>query len=212
MKYVDLTNPTINEYMLNLTPPRAKVLADMEQYAKENNFPIIGPLVGRFLHQLVHLTKANRIFEMGSGYGYSAIWFSTALKEGGTVECTEMDTANIARGKKYTSEAGVDSHITWHVGDALASMDKATGVYDIILNDVDKEQYPRALEIAWPKLRHGGVMITDNVLWSGRIVEENPPSATTAGILEFNKQVYALPDSFCSLMPLRDGLMLALKV
>lgn len=209
---MDLVNPEINDYMLSLTPMRPKVLADMEQYAKENGFPIIGPIVGRFLHQLVHLTKATRIFEMGSGYGYSAIWFSTALKEGGTIECTEMDAANIARGKKYTAEAEVADHITWHVGDALESMDKATGLYDIILNDVDKQQYPRALEIAWPKLRRGGIMVTDNVLWSGRIVEEMPPSESTAGILEFNRKAYALPDAFCSVMPLRDGLMLAVKI
>lgn len=208
---MELTNPAINDYLHNLTPPRHSVLAEMEQYAKENNFPIIGPLVGRFLHQLVLLTNASRIFEMGSGYGYSAIWFAMALRAGGTVECTEMDTANIERGKKYTAAAGVAGHITWHQGDALDSMDKASGVYDIILNDVDKEQYPRALEIAWPKLRRGGIMVTDNVLWSGRIVEEDPPSKATAGILEFNRRSYAMPGSMCTVMPIRDGLMLAVK-
>lgn len=208
---MELTNPAINDYLHNLTPMRPQVLAEMEEYAKENKFPIIGPLVGRFLYQLALLTNATRIFEMGSGYGYSAVWFSMALKDGGMVECTEMDKANIERGKKYAAAAGVANHITWHQGDALESMRKATGIYDIILNDVDKEQYPRALEIAWSKLRSGGIMITDNVLWSGRIVEENPPSAATAGILEFNKRVYALPDSICTLMPIRDGLMLAVK-
>lgn len=209
---MEMMNPAINDYMFDLTPPRPLVLAEMEQYAKDNKFPIIGPLVGRFLHQLVHLTRATRIFEMGSGYGYSAIWFSSAMKDGGAVECTEMDSANIERGKKHTTAAGVADHITWHQGDALESMQNANGVYDIILNDVDKEQYPRALEIAWPKLRRGGIMITDNVLWSGRVVDQDPPSETTAGILEFNKRVYALPDAVCTLMPLRDGLLLAVKL
>ncbi len=209
---MELMDQAINAYMHDLTPPRSHVLAEMEQYAKENKFPIIGPLVGRFLHQLIHLLDARRVFEMGSGYGYSAIWFSSAMKDGGTVECTEMDIANIERGKKHAAAAGVADHITWHVGDALDSMSRATGLYDIILNDVDKEQYPRALELAWPKLRRGGIMITDNVLWSGRIVSEKPPTEATAGILEFNRRVYALPDAVCSLMPLRDGLMLAVKV
>lgn len=209
---MEIMNPAITDYMHNLTPTRPQVLAEMEQYAKDNKFPIIGPLVGRFLHQLVHLNGARRIFEMGSGYGYSAIWFSSAMQDGGTVECTEMDSANIERGKKHTAAAGVSDHITWHLGDALESMRKSDGEYDIILNDVDKEQYPRALEIAWPKLRRGGIMITDNVLWSGRIVNENPPSASTAGILEFNRRIYALPDAVCTLMPLRDGLMLAVKI
>jgi predicted O-methyltransferase YrrM len=203
--------PELEQYLLSLTPPRSSVLAEMEAYARANKFPIIGPLVGQFLQQLVYLTNARRIFEMGSGYGYSAIWFASAMGSDGTVECTEMDEANIARGQHHAESAAVGHKIRWHRGDALESMARAEGEYDIILNDVDKEQYPRALEIAWPKLRRGGVMITDNVLWSGRVLTENPPSSATAGILEFNRISSALPDALCSLMPLRDGLMVALK-
>ncbi len=206
-----IMRPEINDYMLSITPTRHPVLTEMEDYARANDFPIIGPLVGQFLQQIVALAQAKRIFEMGSGYGYSAIWFALAMPPEGVVECTEMDEANIERGKRHAAAAGVAAKIRWQRGDALESMRRSAGEFDIILNDVDKHQYPEALNIAWPRLRRGGVMITDNVLWSGRIVDENPPSKATAGILEFNRRSYALPDALCSLVPIRDGLMVAVK-
>ncbi len=208
---MDITNPGINDYLFKLTPPRHRVLKQMEKYAATNGFPIIGPLVGRLLQQLVMLTSARRVFEMGSGYGYSAIWMALAMQDGGTIECTESDPVNIALGQERAAAAGVGKRIIWHEGEALDSMKKAKGKYDIILCDVDKQQYPEALKIAWPKLRQGGIMVTDNVLWSGRIVSEKKPQESTAKILEFNKKIYGLKDALCTLLPLRDGLMLALK-
>lgn len=204
-------SPELEFYLASLLPDRDSVLTDMEAYAREQKFPIIGPLVGRFLQQTVHLTSARRVFEMGSGYGYSAVWFATAMKDGGVVECTETDADNISRGKAFAEAAGVGDRIVWHASDALEAMATAVGPFDIILNDVDKHQYPRALELAWPKLRRGGVMITDNVLWSNRVINEKPPTAGTAGILEFNRRSYALPDALSVIIPLRDGLMVSFK-
>jgi len=209
---VDIVDPRLDDYMTKLTPERHPVLQEMEEYAAEHDFPIIGPLVGRFLAQLVHLTGAKRVFEMGSGYGYSAIWFSRAMPDDGVVECTDTDEENMLRARDYTQRAGVAEKIMWYQGDALESMDAVLGPYDIILCDVNKSQYPRALEIAWPKLRQGGIMITDNVLWSGRIVEQEQPDASTSGILDFNRKSYQLSDALCSIMPIRDGLMLAVKM
>ena len=208
---MNITDPAINNYLRKLTPASHPVLADMEQYAAKHGFPIIGPLTARVLQQLVILTEAKRIFEMGSGYGYSAISMALVMRGGGTIECTETDKENIARGRKHAQAARVGRKIIWHEGDALESMRKAKGKYDIIFCDVDKEQYPAALGIAWPKLRKGGVMVTDNALWSARVVTEKPPKPATAGILEFNRVIYAFPDALCTLQPLRDGLMLAVK-
>lgn len=204
-------SPDLEAYLSSLLPDRNSVLADMEAYAREHKFPIIGPLVGRFLQQMVRLTNARRVFEMGSGYGYSAIWFATAMEDGGLVECTETDAANISRGRAFAQAAGFGDRIVWHQSDALEAMGAAKGAYDIILNDVDKHQYPRALELAWPQLRRGGVMITDNVLWSNRVINEKPPTPGTAGILEFNRSSYALPDALSVIIPLRDGLMVSFK-
>jgi caffeoyl-CoA O-methyltransferase len=208
---MNITDPAINRYLRKLTPVSHLVLLEMEQYAAKHGFPIIGPLTGRTLQQLVILTGAKRIFEMGSGYGYSAISMALVMRDGGTIECTETDKENIARGRKHAQTARVGKKIIWHEGDAMESMQKAKGKYDIIFCDVNKEQYPTALAIAWPKLRKGGIMVTDNVLWSGRVVAQKPPEPKTISIRKFNRMVYALPDALCTLQPLRDGLMLAVK-
>jgi caffeoyl-CoA O-methyltransferase len=148
---------------------------------------------------------------MGSGYGYSAIWFALAMPAGGVVHCTENDPANIALGRDFAEQAGVGARIEWHEGDARAQIERVDGAFDIILIDVDKEQYPQALVAAWPKLRPGGVLVTDNTLWSGRVVTEQPPAETTQGVLTFNEQAYGLADALATILPLRDGLLLAVK-
>jgi caffeoyl-CoA O-methyltransferase len=206
-----IIEPVITEYLECLTPERHPVQQEMEKYAGEHNFPIIGPLVGRFLQQLVVLTGARSIFEMGSGYGYSALWMALTLPDDGKIQCTEFDADNIARGKDFLKRAGVDGKVSWLQGDALDHIKKARGPFDIILNDVDKHQYPNSLEIAWPKLRRGGAMITDNSLWSGRVVTEDPPTKSTSGVLRINKNAYALDDGVASIIPLRDGLLLIVK-
>ncbi len=183
----------------------------MEEYAREKQFPIIGPLVSRFLQQLVILTGATRVFEMGSGFGYSALWMSLVLPDGGQIHCTEFDPENIERGRKYHKTAGVANKIIWHQGDARESMREAKGEFDIILNDIDKEQYPQALAIAWPKLRRGGIMVTDNSLWSGAVITEETPRESTAGVLAVNRDTYGLSDAITTILPLRDGLLLAVK-
>ncbi|MCK4857387.1 MAG: O-methyltransferase [candidate division Zixibacteria bacterium] len=208
---MDIVNPAIVEYLVSLTPPRHPVLQEMEEYAREKQFPIIGPLVSRFLQQLVILTGATRVFEMGSGFGYSALWMSLVLPDGGQIHCTEFDPENIERGRKYHKTAGVANKIIWHQGDARESMREAKGEFDIILNDIDKEQYPQALAIAWPKLRRGGIMVTDNSLWSGAVITEETPRESTAGVLAVNRDTYGLSDAITTILPLRDGLLLAVK-
>lgn len=201
----------IADYLECLTPERHPVQQEMEEYAGEHKFPIIGPLVGRFLQQLVVMTGAKTIFEMGSGYGYSALWMALALPNDGKIHCTEFDAENIARGQDFMKRAGVDGKVSWQHGDALDLIKDAKGPFDIILNDVDKHQYPNSLEIAWPKLQRGGAMITDNSLWSGRVVTEDPPTKSTSGVLQINKKAYSLEDGVASIIPLRDGLLLIVK-
>jgi caffeoyl-CoA O-methyltransferase len=207
-----VVDPAIDQYLKSLTPARRGVLTTMEAYAREHEFPIIGPLVGRFLQQLVKLTSARRIFEMGSGFGYSALWMALAMDPDGRIDCTETDAANVERGRRWLKDAGVGDRVAWHHGDALALLREADGPFDLILNDVDKHQYPDGLKLAWPRLRRGGVMVTDNTIWSGRVVTEDPPSESTQGILTFNREAYALPDALATILPLRDGLLVAVKV
>lgn len=207
-----IIDPSIGDYLGALTPARNGTLAAMEAYARESSFPIVGPLVGRFLQQLVRLARAQKIFEMGSGYGYSALWMAMAMDVRGTIECTETDAGNIRRGKAHFQQAGLADRVVWHHGDALEAMRRADGPFDFILNDVDKAQYPEALALAWPKLKSGGVMVTDNALWSGRVVDEPNPSADTQGVIRINQLAYALPDAVTTLIPLRDGLLVSVKL
>ncbi len=208
---MNIVDPEITSYLEELAPARPPALQEMEEYASQHDFPIIGPQVGHFLQQLVVLADARRIFEMGSGYGYSALWMALAMADDGRIECSEFDPDNIARGKKWLAQAGVDTKVSWHDGDARDAIRAAAGPFDIIVNDIDKQWYPEALRLAWPKLRPGGIMVTDNALWSGRVVSESPPQEWTTGVLQVNRDAYGLSDGIASVLPLRDGLLLVVK-
>lgn len=208
---VDILNPEISAYLDKLTPERPPVLQQMESFAAEHKFPIIGPQVGHFLQQLVILTDALQIFEMGSGYGYSALWMALAARPECKIQCCEFAAANIERGRKWLSEAGVGDKVSWHEGDAREAIKAAKGPFDMILNDIDKQWYPEALKLAWPKLRPGGVMVTDNAIWSGRVVSETSPTDSTKGVRQLNLDAYGIGDGVASLLPLRDGLLVIAK-
>jgi len=212
---MNITDSRINAYITNLSlesqlPEFDEVLRDMEAYASQHHFPIIGPQVGRFLRQLAIISGAKNIFEMGSGYGYSAIWFAGGITEGGRIICTEGSEENKKLAQNYLKQVGYDNVVDFKVGDAREIIKNHSGPFDIILNDIDKEQYPEAFDLAIPRLRKGGIFITDNVLWSGRIFDDNPDEATR-GILEFNRKLFESRDIFSSIIPIRDGLGIAVK-
>jgi caffeoyl-CoA O-methyltransferase len=155
--------------------------------------------------------QAKTVFELGSAIGYSSVWWAQAVGEKGKVVYTDGDPKNAERARGYFARSGVSSRITLHTGDALEFLSEQKEQFDIIFNDVDKEDYPRVLRLVSPRLRKGGLFITDNVLWSGRVAEKNPKEAKTKAILEFNRQLYNSPDFFTTLLPIRDGLAVALK-
>ena len=208
---MNITDPKINEYIKNGMTAEDEVLIEMDNYAKENNFPIIGPMCGVLLRQLALAINAKNIFEMGSGYGYSAYWFAGGMPKDGKITCTEGSAKNKELAMGYLKRGGYDSMVDFHVGKAQDIIKKYDGPFDIILNDVDKEQYPECFDLAIPRLRKGGLFITDNVLWSGQIFDENPEE-TTLGVLEFNKKLFGSKDILSSIIPIRDGLGLAVKL
>ncbi|MBI1807184.1 MAG: O-methyltransferase [Ignavibacteria bacterium] len=208
---MDIVNAHIVDYLLNITPGRDEVLEDMEEYALARNFPIIGPLVGRLLYLLTKTTQAHRILELGSGFGYSAYWFAKALDKNGYVICTESDGDNAEHAQTYFHRAKIAPKIRYLVGDALKLIDEVDGQFDIIFNDVDKHQYPKAFRKAVPRLSKGGLLISDNVLWSGKILNHKP-DADTAGILTYNRLIYSSKDLFSTIIPLRDGVSVSIKL
>lgn len=203
---------TVEQYMHNLLPPRSAVLTEMEQQASQRDIPIVGPAVARALYQYAKLIRAKRVFELGSAIGYSTIWWAHAVGEGGEVHYTDGDRNKAAEARKYFEREGVQERITIHVGDALEVLSEQKEEFDIIFNDVDKEDYPRVLHLLPNRIRKGGLFITDNVLWSGRVTQSNPQDASTRAIQDFNRRLYADPGFFTTVLPIRDGVAVAVKL
>ena len=202
----------VEQYLYELLPERDAVLGEMEKYADEHRVPIIGPAVARLLALLAQVSGAKRIFEMGSAIGYSTIWLARAAGPKGKVHYTDGDPANAQRAREYFRKAGVAKRIHVGVGDALELLKKTPGKFDLIFNDVDKHQYPDALKVALPKLKKGGLFITDNTLWSGKAARPAAPDdAATLGVQEFNRLVYASKELYPVLIPLRDGVTVCRK-
>jgi caffeoyl-CoA O-methyltransferase len=208
--YNFVTAGPVDDYLYSMLPKRDAVLAEMEEYATEHDVPIVGPAVARVLQQLALMINARTVFELGSAIGYSTIWWAQAVGEKGRVVYTDGDSKNAQRARGYFDRAGVASRIQLHVGDALEYLSEQKQEFDIIFNDVDKEDYPRVLRLVAPRLRKGGLFITDNVLWSGRVAEKNPDARTKA-ILEFNRLLSTSPDFYTTILPIRDGVAVALK-
>ena len=148
-----ITDPNIEKYMHSLLPPRDEVLAEMESYAAENEIPIIGPAVARFVASLVMMTKAKRIFELGSAIGYSTIWIARAAGTDAEVHYSDGSVKNAERAQGYFERAGVASRIHVHVGDALTALASVPGTFDMIFNDVDKDGYPTVLDAIPDRIR-----------------------------------------------------------
>lgn len=208
-----ITEAGVENYFYSLLPARDPVLAEMEAAARQRDIPIVGPAVGRVLYQYAQLIGARRIFEMGSAIGYSTIWLARAGGPGATVYYSDGDPKNAREAEGYFERAGVRDRIQVLVGDSLQLIQQVEGEFDLIFNDVDKHQYPEVLRLAVPRLRRGGLFITDNVLWSGRVARAvEPGDRNTPAIQEFNRRLYSSPELFVTLLPLRDGLTVCHKV
>jgi len=206
-----ITYDKVDEYMLSILPQRDSVMQEMEAEAAKRDIPIVGPAVGRVLYQYARLINAKKVFELGSAIGYSTLWFARAVGEGGEVFYTDSDPKNADEASGYFRRAGVAERIHIGVGDALEQLALRQREFDIIFNDVDKEYYPRVLDMAANHLRRGGLFITDNVLWSGQVADVNAKDKDTRAIQEFNQRLYAMKDFFTTILPLRDGLAVAVK-
>ena len=202
----------VEQYLYELLPERDGVIREMERYAEEHRVPIIGPAVARLLALFAQVSGAKRIFEMGSAIGYSTIWLARAAGPKGKVYYTDGEPENAKRASEYFRRAGVAKRIKVQVGDARELVKKTPGKFDLIFNDVNKDQYPDALRAALPKLRRGGLFVTDNTLWSGKAARPAAPEdAATLGVQEFNRLVYAAKDLYPVLIPLRDGVTVCRK-
>ena len=203
----------LQAYLDALVPPRPEPLGAMERRAGETDFPIVGPASGQFCYLIARLTGARRIFEMGSGFGYSTAWFARAVREngGGVVHHVVWDAALSEEARSRLGELGLDDLVEFHTAEAVATLRQTPGPFDLIFNDIDKPDYPAALPVIREKLRPGGVLIVDNLLWSGRVLDPGDESESTRAIRELTRRVAEDPSWTASIVPIRDGLLLALR-
>ena len=191
------------------------VLAEMEALAAENDFPIVGRATGRYLELAARMIGARRVMELGSGYGYSAYWFARAVGETGEVVCTDGNPDNAAKAEQYLGKAGLWDRVRYRVGDALTGFAEEQGEFDIVYCDVDKLGYPDCWRAARDRIRVGGLWLCDNVLWSGHVAtgtDRDGLEGFTAAIREHNAMVAEDDRYVGSIIPIRDGVMTALRV
>lgn len=209
----EFTYQSVQDYLTSLVPPREAELQKMEEYADQNDFPIIGPVCGYYCYQLARMINAKSIFELGSGYGYSTAWFARAVKEngGGVVHHTVWDEDLSKRAQGHLSALGSADVVQFHIAEAVETLRQTQGPFDIIFNDIDKEGYPDSLPIIKEKLRHGGILIIDNMLWHGQILDPNNHEKSTEAIRRFTRDITRDLDCIVSLIPARDGMIVGYK-
>lgn len=204
---------SVQDYITSLVPPREPELQKMEEYAKKNDFPIIGPACGYYCYQLARMINARSVFELGSGYGYSTAWFAKAVKEngGGVVHHTVREDDLSKRALAHLSALGSADVVRFHIAEAIETLRQAQGPFDIIFNDIEKESYPDSLPVIQEKLRHGGLLIIDNMFWGGQTLDPNDHERSTEAIRRFTRDITTDLDWIVSLIPARDGMIVAYK-
>ncbi len=203
----------VNNYLDRLVPERSEELRLMEAYAEKTHFPIIGPVCGYLCYQIARMVGAHSVFEMGSGYGYSTAWFARAVMEngGGKVHHVVWDERLSKDARQHLEKLGYASLMEYHVAEAIETLSQMTGPFDLIFNDIDKECYPESLPLIREKLRPGGVLLVDNLLWHGQVLDGGDDDPSTEGVRELTRLLTTDPHWVSSIIPIRDGLLIAYR-
>jgi predicted O-methyltransferase YrrM len=210
---MDLIAANVSAYLESLVPARHPELLAMEADARKQDFPIIGPVVGHLCYQVARMIGARRVFELGSGFGYSTAFFARAVEEngGGVVHHVVWDEALSTRARRHLDAMGHDGVVTYHVGEAIETLRNEAGPFDLVFNDIDKHAYPESLPAIEDKLRQGGVLIVDNMLWSGRILDKRDTTADTEGVRTLTRMLTTSQRWITSVIPIRDGVVIAVR-
>ena len=208
------TNDELETYLNSIVPARAPEVQNMEKFANKTDFPIVGPASGQFCYMIARMIKARRVFELGSGYGYSTSWFARAVTEngGGQVYHVVWSDELSQQARQHLTALGFDGMVTYRVAEAVQTLRETEGPFDLIFNDIEKHGYPESLPVIYEKLRPGGVLIVDNLLWHGQILDSGDHQRDTEAIREFTHLITTSPQWITSLVPIRDGLMVAYKL
>lgn len=206
----------IDDVLSAVAPERSPTQRRMEAHAEERDFPIVGPEVGGLLALLVRAVGARRVFEFGSGFGYSATWFAAGLPPDGEVVLTEVDADELERAKGFLEDAGLADRATFEHGDAFETFERYDGPFDVVLVDCEKHRYPDAVAPITEKLADGGLILADNAL-AARYSPEDIAAGfegtdlgeladDVAGIVEYLERMRDDPAFDTSVIPLGEGI------
>jgi len=206
----------VEQYLAGLNHAGDQLLDDIARGNATRGLPLVDAEVGALLRVLATSIGASRILEIGTAIGYSGIWLAGALPAGGMLVTLELDEGRAREARDNFARAGVSDRVSVVVGDAQLKIAKVSGPFDLIFQDGSKKLYTPLLERLVALLRPGGLLVTDNVLWSGEVVpgfhktpSKNPDE--TRAIIEYNERVAAHPQLLTSVVPLRDGVSISVK-
>jgi predicted O-methyltransferase YrrM len=202
------------EYLNSFIEEEDPLILEMEEFAREKNIPIVLKDASLFINQLIRIKEPKRVLEIGTAIGYTAINIARNLQGEGMVDTIEISEENSERAIRFIERSGVKENIELITGDALNVIPVLRKRYDIIFLDADKHVYREAFDLSIPLLSEGGVIIVDNLLWHGYAASEEVPEKyqkSTKNIREFNKYFMTLKGFTTSIVPIGDGLGIAIK-
>jgi predicted O-methyltransferase YrrM len=201
----------IDNYIDGLANRGDAALMAIEKQGIDEGWPIVGAAEGSLLYILARSVRAKRILELGTAIGYSGTWLARGLADGGELLTVEHNPETAALAQKNFDKTGVASKVRIVVGTADQALRGAKGPFDFIFNDIDKVGYPAVLEPCIERLRPGGLLVTDNVLWHGDVARKDR-SPEVIAIRTYNERLSRDPRMIASLIPLRDGISIASKL
>lgn len=208
-----IVNPDVMNYLLDINPDLPEIFIDIEQLAREEEHPIVSKDAGHFLNLMVKITGAQKILEIGCSIGFSAMWMATALPPDGRLDTLEINKETADKAQKFFVMANVDNKVYIHVGSAIELIPELEGPYDILFIDAAKQQYKDYIRLALPKLKQGGLILVDNLLWSGKVANKNvpPDDKMTLAIQDFNEYFMKHPEMETTILTIGDGLGFGIK-
>ena len=208
-----ILHPEVRDYIETLFPPADPLLAALDAHAVQREFPLIGHASGRFLELMCRAIGARRVFEFGSGFGYSAYFFAHAVGPKGEVIGSELDDHELVDHRRIYKGHPLAERIHIEQGDAMEIFASQDGVFDAVLIDIHKSGYAAALSAAIPRVRPGGLIFADNVLWGGKVARAAAEDDTsTRALQEVGKELFRGPRIRTDILPIGDGLSVSIRL
>jgi predicted O-methyltransferase YrrM len=192
------------EYLETLLPPRDALLEHIEKFADENDHPIADPEVAQLMRVMVRTKRPRRVLEVGTNIGYSVITIGRECDPDVVLETIEIDHNTLSTAKRFIAEASLPCRVVFHEGAALDVLPRLTGPFDLVFIDCVKTEYKDYLDALLPKMKQGGVILCDNLLWKGRVAAGDHDAPTDA-LRAFNQRLMNDPRLITSILPLGDG-------